>query len=114
MRAESLIGRLFGRTFCHMKRVNGALVALTQKDPQLVREGLWQAQTPQMFRLGMLRRALSGVTDRVTDESGAIERAGYAPKLVAGHLANFKLTWPEDFALAESLLQASHPTPRPR
>lgn len=73
------------------------------------RNAIWSAQTPQMFRLGMLRRALSGVTDRVTDESGAIERAGYAPKLVAGHLANFKLTWPDDFALAESLLQAPHP-----
>jgi 2-C-methyl-D-erythritol 4-phosphate cytidylyltransferase len=78
------------------------------------RKAIWSAQTPQMFRLGLLRKALSGVADHVTDESAAIEQAGYAPKLVAGHLANFKLTWPEDFALAESLLQASHPTARPR
>jgi 2-C-methyl-D-erythritol 4-phosphate cytidylyltransferase len=71
------------------------------------RDGLWQAQTPQMFRLGVLREALqdalaSGAV--VTDEASAIERLGLHPRLVNGSLRNFKVTYPEDFALAEVLL----------
>ncbi|WP_082102662.1 2-C-methyl-D-erythritol 4-phosphate cytidylyltransferase [Robbsia andropogonis] len=73
------------------------------------RDGLWLAQTPQMFRLGLLRDALdaANTTGRVvTDEASAIEAAGYAPQLVRGHMRNFKVTYPEDFALAEAFLQA--------
>jgi 2-C-methyl-D-erythritol 4-phosphate cytidylyltransferase len=65
----------------------------------------WQAQTPQMFRLGMLRQALEGADESVTDESSAIEALGHAPKLVACSAENFKITWPADFALAERLLR---------
>ena len=68
------------------------------------REGKWAAQTPQMFRLGLLRAALAHAGDAVTDESGAIEALGHAPRLVRGDLTNFKLTWPADFALASRLL----------
>lgn len=71
------------------------------------RDGLWQAQTPQMFRLGMLRQALEDALAcgaEVTDEASAIERMGHAPKLVRGSLRNFKVTYPEDFALAEAFL----------
>ncbi|WP_322880282.1 2-C-methyl-D-erythritol 4-phosphate cytidylyltransferase [Pandoraea sputorum] len=71
------------------------------------RDGLWQAQTPQMFRLGMLRHALEDALAagaEVTDEASAIERMGHAPKLVRGSLRNFKVTYPEDFALAEAFL----------
>jgi 2-C-methyl-D-erythritol 4-phosphate cytidylyltransferase len=70
----------------------------------LDRQGKWAAQTPQMFRLGMLRAALAAAGPDVTDEASAIEAQGRAPLLVAGELANFKLTWPGDFALAERLL----------
>lgn len=69
------------------------------------RRGLWQAQTPQMFRIGRLREALVAAGDQVTDEASAIEALGDAPLLVAGSLENFKLTWPADFALAERLLR---------
>ncbi len=69
------------------------------------RRGLWQAQTPQMFRLGLLKRALAEAGDGVTDEASAIESLGHAPRLVPGPLENFKLTWPADFALAERLLR---------
>ena len=69
------------------------------------RTNKWQAQTPQMFRLGMLRDALAAAGDAVTDESSAIEAFGHAPKLVRGSLENFKLTYPADFALAERLLR---------
>jgi 2-C-methyl-D-erythritol 4-phosphate cytidylyltransferase len=68
------------------------------------RRAKWQAQTPQMFRLGMLRDALAAADAEVTDEASAIEAAGHAPKLVPGALENFKITWPADFALAERLL----------
>lgn len=68
------------------------------------RTGKWAAQTPQMFRLGLLRDALAAAGDAVTDEAGAVEALGRAPLLVAGSLANLKLTWPADFALAERLV----------
>jgi len=73
----------------------------------LARDGLWLAQTPQMFRASALLAALEraheqGIT--VTDEASAIEAAGYAPLLVPGAARNLKLTWPEDFALMEKLL----------
>ncbi len=72
------------------------------------REGLWHALTPQMFRLGLLRHALEEAIeaeDLVTDESAAMERAGYRPRLVEGHGDNIKITRPEDLALAEFFLQ---------
>jgi len=75
------------------------------------RRAKWAAQTPQMFRLGLLRRALLEAGRAVTDEASAIEALGLAPLLVAGSLENFKLTWPEDFELAERLL-ASAPSAR--
>ncbi len=64
----------------------------------------WLAQTPQMFRIGALARALDVAGTSVTDESGAMEAMGLAPLLVAGSAQNFKVTYPEDFALAESIL----------
>jgi 2-C-methyl-D-erythritol 4-phosphate cytidylyltransferase len=70
------------------------------------RGGKWVAQTPQMFRLGVLARALDQAGDAVTDESAAVEALGLAPKLVPGDADNFKLTWPEDFARAERVLAA--------
>lgn len=69
------------------------------------REGLWRAQTPQMFRYIMLRRALESFP-QATDESGAIEAAGLHPRLVEADNTNFKLTWPQDLYLAEQVLQS--------
>jgi len=71
----------------------------------LERAGKWQAQTPQMFRLGVLRAALAHAGAQVTDEAGAVEALGLQPRLVRGALENFKLTYPGDFALAERLLK---------
>jgi 2-C-methyl-D-erythritol 4-phosphate cytidylyltransferase len=72
------------------------------------RERIWAAQTPQMFRIGVLRDALQAGFARsdlqITDEASAIEAAGLAPRLVRGDFDNLKVTWPEDFALAERLL----------
>lgn len=65
----------------------------------------WAAQTPQMFRLGLLKPALVHAGGAVTDESSAIEALGHQPLLVEGAMENFKVTWPADFALAEILLK---------
>ena len=70
----------------------------------LQRRGKWAAQTPQMFRLGLLARALAAAGDDATDESSAVEALGLAPRLVRGSVGNLKVTWPEDFAIAERLL----------
>jgi len=67
------------------------------------REGLWQAQTPQMFRYHTLRRALDRARD-VTDESSAVEALGLRPKLVAADATNLKVTYPLDLRLAEWIL----------
>jgi len=70
------------------------------------RSRYWQAQTPQMFRLGLLRRALATVGETVTDEASAIEALGHTPLLVPCSLENFKVTRPEDFDLADRLLRS--------
>jgi 2-C-methyl-D-erythritol 4-phosphate cytidylyltransferase len=65
----------------------------------------WAAQTPQMFRIGLLQDALARAGDAVTDEASAVEALGHAPLLVPCSMENFKITWPADFALAERLLR---------
>ncbi len=68
------------------------------------RDGLWQAQTPQMFRYGRLAEALENCR-AVTDEAGAIEAMGLKPKLVKGDSTNLKVTFPADLALAAMILR---------
>jgi 2-C-methyl-D-erythritol 4-phosphate cytidylyltransferase/2-C-methyl-D-erythritol 2,4-cyclodiphosphate synthase len=75
----------------------------------VTRESLWRALTPQMFRYGLLQRALALCIERgrgVTDEASAIECLGLRPRLVRGHADNIKVTDPEDSALAEAILRA--------
>ena len=75
----------------------------------LDRAGKWLAQTPQMFRIGPLLAALKAAALGplpVTDESSAMEIQGFKPLLVPGSAQNFKLTYPQDFALAEAILQS--------
>ena len=68
------------------------------------RDGLWQAQTPQMFRYAMLRDALEQCR-AVTDEAGAIEALGLKPKLVRSDATNLKVTYPADLLLAAMILR---------
>ena len=76
----------------------------------LDRSDKWLAQTPQMFRIGPLLEALQAQAGKdfagVTDEASAMEMAGFAPRLVPGSAQNFKVTYPEDFALAEAILRS--------
>jgi 2-C-methyl-D-erythritol 4-phosphate cytidylyltransferase len=69
------------------------------------RANLWLAQTPQMFRAGLLAQALKRAKGTPTDEAAAIEQMGLRPRLVAGSRENLKVTWAEDLAIAESILK---------
>lgn len=72
------------------------------------RSRLWHALTPQMFRLGVLRKALReahAAGAAVTDDASALELMGLRPRLVEGHADNLKITRPEDLALAEFYLR---------
>ncbi len=74
---------------------------------------IWQAQTPQMFRYGLLLNAIESALDSgvdITDEASAMEAAGHAVKLVEGSAHNIKITTPEDLALAEFLLSTRQQT----
>jgi len=84
-----------------LKRVD-AVARVVRTEP---REGLWRAQTPQMFRFGVLRRAfaLPG-RDGFTDEAQAVEALGLAPRAVVGNAFNVKVTFPDDLALASAIL----------
>ncbi len=75
-------------------------------DATVTRTDKWLAQTPQMFRTGALLAALEAAGDAVTDESSAMEAQGLKPLLIPGSAQNFKVTYPEDFALAEAILQS--------
>lgn len=72
----------------------------------LPRGDKWLAQTPQMFRIGPLLAALQQVGEQVTDEASAMEQLGHAPLLVPGSAQNFKVTYAEDFALADAVLRS--------
>ena len=83
-----------------LKRADGQQrVAATEP-----RDGLWQAQTPQMFRYRLLREALAGKV-ALTDEAGAVEAAGFKPRLVRADASNLKVTFSADLRLAELILQ---------
>ena len=84
-----------------LKSEQGGRVAQT-----LGLEDKWLAQTPQMFRIGRLIEALEQSSDDVTDEAGAMEAVGQRPLLVPGGSQNFKITYPDDFTLAEAVLKA--------
>lgn len=85
------------------KAHNGTIVETVSRDH------LWQAQTPQMFRFGLLRDALIAAKKQslqVTDEASAVELAGFTVKVVEGRMDNIKVTYQDDLALAEAILQS--------
>ena len=65
---------------------------------------VWLAQTPQMFRAGLLMRALAQAPG-ATDEASAIETLNLRPRLVAGSRENIKVTYTEDLAIAQGILE---------
>ncbi|HLG52836.1 MAG TPA: 2-C-methyl-D-erythritol 4-phosphate cytidylyltransferase [Steroidobacteraceae bacterium] len=74
----------------------------------VARDGLWRAQTPQMFHHGQLTRALTRALSEgfePSDEAAAIESLGLRPKLVEGSPLNIKVTRPADLALARAAVR---------
>lgn len=71
------------------------------------RTGLWRAQTPQCFRYGLLKSSIESALLQdypITDESSAMEYAGFQPKMVMGDVKNIKITFPEDILFAEKVI----------
>ena len=86
-----------------LKQVSATGAILTTID----RSVIWHALTPQMFRLGLLQRALADALHAqvaITDESSAMEWAGLSPRIVEGCASNIKITRPEDLQLLQNLL----------
>lgn len=85
-----------------LKRAEGGQISATVE-----RTSLWQAQTPQLFRAGLLHRALAAENlDGITDEASAVEKLGIRPLLVQGDARNLKLTQPQDAYIVRLLLNA--------
>jgi len=82
-----------------LKKVSANRIQSTEE-----RAPFWLAQTPQMFRAGLLAQALAGARGSPTDEAAAVEQLGLKPRVVAGSRENLKVTWPEDVAIAEAIL----------
>lgn len=119
--ARCLVTPLQIATLMHACQADSVGGLLAQKLPDTLKSGAagrvaatidrsdkWLAQTPQMFRIGHLIEALVAAGEAVTDESSAMELQGFAPLLVAGSAQNFKVTYPEDFALAQAILASRH------
>ena len=101
----------------------GGILAMPAKDtlklsksdtPEILetldRDNVWHAQTPQMFRYGLLLDAMQLALNseyEITDEASAMELAGYSPQLIESNSRNLKVTTPEDLAMATFLLTNS-------
>lgn len=115
---EALIEKLITHTGEHPV---GGLLALPVVDTvkrciagevgTVSREGMWLAQTPQMFRYKLLRDALTAARDmkQITDDASAVEALGLSPKLVEGDPRNLKVTLPGDIRIAEMYLATTQP-----
>jgi 2-C-methyl-D-erythritol 4-phosphate cytidylyltransferase len=80
-----------------------------QIDKTVNRDLLWQAQTPQITKIGKLKKAIehaleNGVT--ITDEASALEYMGETVQVVMGRSDNIKITYPDDLELARLILQS--------
>ena len=86
-------------------------VASAQQDIQetVDRSQLWQAQTPQIAKLGVLKKAIEHALEAqalITDEASALEFVGEKVQVVQGRSDNIKITYPDDLELARLILAA--------
>jgi len=88
-----------------LKRAAAESASVTRAEATVPRAGLWQAQTPQMFRHGKLTEALRAAGSDMTDEASAIEQLGLQPRLVESDSRNLKVTYPQDLELASMILR---------
>jgi 2-C-methyl-D-erythritol 4-phosphate cytidylyltransferase len=87
-----------------LKRAAAESTSGPRAEATVPRAGLWQAQTPQMFRHGKLVEALRCAGNDMTDEASAIEQLGLQPRLVESDNRNLKVTYPQDLELAGLIL----------
>ena len=87
-----------------LKRAAPESASGVRAETTVPRAGLWQAQTPQMFRHGTLVKALRAAGSDMTDEASAIEQLGLQPRLVESDSRNLKVTYPQDLELASLIL----------
>lgn len=105
--ADDPVGGILAAPVADTLKRAGQTAGQVQRIAETVpRAGLWGAQTPQMFRHGQLREALTRAGNQVTDEASALEFLGLAPRLVESDQSNLKVTYPLDLRLAELLLGA--------
>jgi 2-C-methyl-D-erythritol 4-phosphate cytidylyltransferase len=88
-----------------LKRAAADVASGARVDTTVPRAGLWQAQTPQMFRHGLLSKALRAAGADMTDEASAIEQLGLHPRLIESDSRNLKVTYPQDLRLASLILE---------
>ena len=88
-----------------LKRASADTISGARAEATVPRAGLWQAQTPQMFRHGTLVEALRAAGSDMTDEASAIEQMGLQPRLVESDSRNLKVTYPQDLELASMILR---------
>jgi 2-C-methyl-D-erythritol 4-phosphate cytidylyltransferase len=98
-----------------LKRVDPATNRITETLP---RAGLWQAQTPQVFRRDWLVEAYAKraeVKESITDDAQLVEALGHAVEVVPGSPTNFKITTKDDLELAEVIVKhrVAKPTDKP-
>ena len=98
------MGGLLAHKLADTLKTASALPGEARVASTLDRSDKWLAQTPQMFRIGLLRDALARFGAAATDEASAMEAMGLHPRLVPGSALNLKVTYPEDFALAQAVL----------
>ncbi len=90
-----------------LKRIAGGVITET-----VSREGLWEAQTPQVFRKDVLLKAYAGRGGfNATDDAQLVERSGHKVTMVPGSSMNIKITTREDLRLAEQAMKA---LPKPK
>jgi 2-C-methyl-D-erythritol 4-phosphate cytidylyltransferase len=92
-----------------LKKVSGTGVI----DETVPRSGLWEAQTPQVFRRDLLLKAYEGDLSHVTDDAQLVEALGHPVRVVLGDPRNVKITTPGDLALASAVIN-SLPKPKPK
>jgi 2-C-methyl-D-erythritol 4-phosphate cytidylyltransferase len=91
-----------------LKRAVAGDAAAARAEATVPRAGLWQAQTPQMFRHGTLSEALREAGSDMTDEASAVEQLGLQPRLVESDSRNLKVTYSQDLRLAGLILEHLH------
>jgi 2-C-methyl-D-erythritol 4-phosphate cytidylyltransferase len=107
----AVVGRVVGDALTHGAAIAAVPLADTLKRTSLEtiettvpRQGLWCAQTPQVFRRDWIVAAHAAAKAQATDDAALVESLGHPVRVTMGEALNFKITTPQDLALAEAWL----------